>query len=108
MDTSNNSDSFYKTTTKIISYYKTTPFVTIDSPVECYKLKVVAGVFIIAFVSSVYLNSSIIWIFLKTKKLNVSINFFLFSLIVYNLIGTILEFPIVIMNNFNCRYEFLS
>ena len=77
-----------------------------DSPIECLKLKLVAFVFILVFISSAYLNSSILWVFLKTKKLNVSINLFLFFLILYNLIGTLLEFPLVITNHFNCGYRF--
>ena len=72
--------------------------------IQCEKLKLLGSIFIVVFLLSVYLNGSVLLIFLRSKNLTISINLFLFVLISFNLTGTLLEFPLVIANHFNCRY----
>lgn len=73
------------------------------SPVECYKLNIIACYCIILLVLSVTFNSTLLLIFYRYKKLRTSLNMFIMSITFLNLIGSLSEFSFVIPSNFFCR-----
>ena len=75
-----------------------------QSPIECYKLKIVAGLLVPLFLLGVAFNSILILVFIRNRSLITPLNLFIIALVVLNLVGCLFEFPIVIISNFNCRY----
>ena len=74
-----------------------------ESPIECYKLRIVSINCIVLFLLSVIFNSFLLIIFLTKKQLQKSSNIFIFTLTLFNLIGSITEFPFVIVSNLYCK-----
>jgi hypothetical protein len=74
------------------------------SPVECYKLTIIGIFLTITFVSSVAINGFLLWLFYWNKGLRTPINHFIVIITVLNFVGAFLEFPLVIISNFECGY----
>jgi hypothetical protein len=74
------------------------------SPVTCWKLNIISFVFVLLFTSSFFINSILLWIFLKEKQLRTPLNSFVITFTVLSLVGSIIQGPIVIASNFFCRY----
>ncbi len=73
---------------------------------RCFKLKLLAIAFLLVFIFSIIFNTLLLGMFSKHKCLRVSCNKFVIYLTVVNLIGTLCEFPYVIISNFYCRWLF--
>ena len=73
------------------------------SPIECYKLNIIAVYCIALFFASVITNCIQLKYFYANKKLRLPYDIFTITLSIINLIGTILELPFVILSNFYCR-----
>lgn len=81
-----------------------TKITTENNPlIECYKLNLVAIYCLIIFILSLILNSILLVIFYMYKEFRNTLNNFMITLITINLIGSILEFPLIILSNFYCR-----
>ncbi|CAF0955798.1 unnamed protein product [Brachionus calyciflorus] len=91
---------YNNTTSRFIDKY------SLESPVECYKLKIVGVYCIILFVFSTFFNGALLWAFIKNKSLRTSINIFIIALAVFNLFGTLVELPFIILSNLNCKWIF--
>ena len=80
------------------------------SPIDCHKLKPIAYAFIAMLASSVFFNVTLLWIFIKmrpkSRRSAAHLAFgpmLMFVLTMLNLIGTLVEFPLVIVNSYSCR-----
>ncbi|RNA19352.1 melanopsin [Brachionus plicatilis] len=78
----------------------------VKSPVECYKLRIIAVYCLIIFFLSLTANSVLLWILIYFKELRNSMNAFMLALSVCNLIGSLIELPMVVISNFNCKWVF--
>ena len=76
------------------------------SPVECYKLHIIGVYCSILLLLSLIYNSSLILVFMKHRELRTTLNMFVLTMTILNLIGSILEFSFVIPSNFACRWVF--
>ena len=72
-------------------------------PLLCYKLQALGFLCILLFIACIVFNTFLLWVFFKNKKLQSSFNMFIVALSILNLIGSILEFPFIIISNFSCR-----
>ncbi|CAF1044098.1 unnamed protein product [Brachionus calyciflorus] len=79
---------------------------SLESPVECYKLTIVGVYCIILFVFSTFFNIVLLWTFIKNKSLRISINLFIIALAIFNLCGTLIELPFIILSNLYCKWIF--
>ena len=75
-----------------------------NSPIECYKLNLIAVYCIILLILSVFFNALLLLIFARYRELRISLNMFIIALTVLNLIGTITELSLVIPSNIKCRF----
>ncbi len=91
MDFSNQTDRFNK-----------------ESPIPCYKLKIISGYCVIVFILCLVFNSLLLRVFLLYKYLRTSINHIIIVLTLVNLLGSIIEMSFVILSNYNCRLIFYS
>ncbi len=73
-----------------------------DPTVSCFVLSIIGVYVALLFFLGIILNVLNLWLFLKAKLFN-PINLFMTTLIVLNLIGTVLELPLVIHSAFKCR-----
>ena len=78
-------------------------FYGVSSPVECFKLNLIAIYCIVIFVLSLVFNSLLIIVFYIYKDLTSPLNPFIITLTIFNLAGTLIEFPFVIASNFYCK-----
>ena len=78
------------------------PF-SVKSPVECSKLQIVGYSSIMLFVLSFFSNFLLLWSFVRNKKQRSKMNTFVVALTFINLIGTVIEWPVVITNHLNCK-----
>ncbi len=74
-----------------------------QSPIECFKLKIVSLYFVIVLISSFLFNVALLIIFWRFKYTYKENNMFMISLTILNTFGCISELPFVIVSNFNCR-----
>ena len=74
------------------------------SPIQCEKLNYLAYFFIILLIFSVFLNTFLLYIFYKCPKLHAPTNFYMITITLFNLIGTIIVFPFQIISNLNCKW----
>ena len=85
----------------------TVPLVTdpynVDSPVECYKLKLMGFYCLVLFILCLFFNSVLLRVFYVNKSLRTSFNILFVALIVLNLAGTLFQLPFVIVSNLNCK-----
>ena len=77
-----------------------------DVPVECYKLKPIAIYLILLFIVSIVSNSTLSWIVIKYKETMSPINTLMLPLAVMNIIGTLIELPLVFISSVSCKYYF--
>ena len=63
-----------------------------QSPVDCFKLNVIALYCMIILVISIKFNSLLLTVFMKYKSLRTNINMFIIVLTLLNLVVSILEF----------------
>ena len=75
-----------------------------ESPIQCYKLKLIGSIQVVIFVTSLILNVFLLKKFMMIKKLRKPVNTFVIALTVLNIIGSVGELPVILMNNFSCRY----
>ncbi len=87
----------FNTSSYEIEYFK-------ESPIECYKLKLISGYLLLLFFLGVAFNTILIFVFMRNRSLITPLNLIIITMIVFNLIGGLFEFPVVILSNFNCRY----
>nr|QVK45897.1 G protein-coupled receptor [Proales similis] len=78
----------------------------ISSPVDCRVLKSLGLYTAIVFAASLVLNTTLLLIFYHHRSLCSSLNKFVISLTLFNLIGSILEYPPIIWSNFSCGWPF--
>ena len=78
----------------------------INSPIECYKLNIIAVYCCILFITSILVNSKLLYVFYTTKNLRTSLNRFVIVLTGLDLIGSLIELPFVIISNFSCGWIF--
>ena len=74
----------------------------VESSVNCFALKMVAHFLVIILFLSVLFNSTIILVYIRYKQLITPFNVLILAIIILNLIGSILELPLVILTNFSC------
>lgn len=70
---------------------------------ECQRLTIMGVINTIVFVGSLVFNSSLLWLFLSHKDLQNALNIFIMVLTFFNLTGSVLEYPFVILSQFHCR-----
>ena len=78
-------------------------FYSRDSPVECWKLNIIAYIYVIMLALSVIFNSSLLMVFARSKELIQSLNVYIFVITVLNLFGSITQFSVVIPANLHCK-----
>lgn len=78
----------------------------ITSPIECYKLKIIALYCLILLILSLIFNSLLILVFMRYRKLLTTLNMFILTLTILNLIASIIEFSFVIPSNYSCKWIF--
>jgi hypothetical protein len=76
----------------------------LDSPVECYKLRLIALYCIFIFVLSLLTNAILLRIFYLRKKTRSSLEISMIALTMFNFFGTLVELPFVITSNLYCKY----
>ena len=74
-----------------------------QSPIECYKLKIVSFYFVFVLALSFLFNLGLLITFWKGKSSYIENNTFMVSLTVLNTFGCVLQLPFVILSNSNCR-----
>lgn len=74
------------------------------SPIDCFKLKFLSAYAVLAMILSIFLNFPLVWILFPKKEINTPFNRLQFYLSLINLMGSLIEFPIVIITNYQCRY----
>ena len=79
-----------------------------ESPIECYKLNIIAVYCIILFLTCIIYNLLLLLIFYKHKKLRTNLNIFIIALTILNLFGAVSQFIFVIPSNLYCRSEFID
>ena len=78
-----------------------------ESPIECYKLQVIALYFILLLVLSLISNSLLLAVFARYRCLRTNLNLLVMTLTALNLFTSIVEFSFVIPSNFQCRFIIL-
>lgn len=76
------------------------------SPVECYKLNIIAYIYVIMLVLSLLFNSGLLIVFARYKDLIQSLNVYIFVITALNLFGSVTQFPVVIAANLHCHWMF--
>ena len=73
------------------------------SPIECYKLQLIGVYCILMLMLAVCFNSLLLLVFVRYKSLRTMMNMFVLTNTLLNLVGSILEFSLVIPSNFACK-----
>ena len=71
--------------------------------VECNKLNLISLYLIFMFTLSLFLNILLLIKFFNNKHLLTNINILIITLTIFNLVGTLLEFPLIIINSIFCK-----
>ena len=74
-----------------------------DSPISCDKLFAIAIFFATFFIVSLAQSIFILFVYYKSKKLRSHYDYLIITLTVSNLIGILIDYPIVIASKFKCR-----
>lgn len=74
-----------------------------SSPIDGSILNIIGFYLILCFILCVVLNSILLLIFIRYKELRIPLNFFIITISICNLFGS-LQFPFVIDSNFNHKY----
>ena len=75
------------------------------SPIDCRVLKVTALVCAVLFGVSLAANSFVIAAIALDKKMHTSFNILITTITIFQLAGSILEFPLIIASYFNCGFQ---
>ena len=70
---------------------------------QCASLVLFGILNIFIFAGSLIFNSALLWIFICHKDLKNSLNIFVMVLTFFNLVGTILEYPFIILSQLYCK-----
>jgi len=89
-----------------LTYNETASIFDRESPIECYKLNMIAVYCIILFLACIGYNLLLLLIFYKHKKLRTKLNIFIIALTILNLFGALTQFIFVIPSNLYCRWIF--
>lgn len=81
-------------------------FVYKEALIECHKLIPIGAYTIILFVVGIIANPYLIFIILTNKELLNPLNLLKISTAILNLIGVLLELPMVSVSAFMCRFPF--
>jgi len=73
-----------------------------ESLINCFVLKIVAIYLGIILFLSILFNSVIILVYIRFKHLITPYNVIILSIIILNLIGSLVELPIIIVTNYSC------
>lgn len=73
--------------------------------VECYKLRIIGVYCCLLFIASTISNSLLLWAFVRYKELRTPLNIFIIALVFFNLFGTIVELPFIVVSNLSCKYD---
>jgi hypothetical protein len=76
---------------------------SLESPTECYKLRILGLFCVLLFLASTLVNSMLLHVFIKNKNLRTSFNILIIALNILNLTGTILQLPFIIISNLSCK-----
>ncbi len=79
---------------------------SLESPTECYKLRILGLICIILFISSLTFNSLLLNVFIKNKHLRTPNYASVIALTILNLIGTLTQLPFIIISNLSCKWIF--
>ena len=71
--------------------------------IECNQINVITIVLCIIFCSSLWLNALLLRKLYTNKLRQTNVNKLIIVLTLFNLTGTILEFPLVIINSYYCK-----
>ena len=74
-----------------------------DSPTECYKLRIVGVLTTLLFIFSTIFNGILLYAFIKHKQLRTSLNIYIIGITVLNLVSTIIELPFIMVSNLYCK-----
>jgi hypothetical protein len=75
-----------------------------EPPVDCYTLNYIGVYCIVLFVISFISNTTLLILIIKFSKELLKNNLLMMWLIILNLIGTLIEFPLVAISAFKCKY----
>ena len=75
-----------------------------ESPVECYKLNMVAGILTLFFVLSFIQNIMLLYSFYRNRRKLSPVDALIIYLICVNFFGVLVEFPIGIITNLSCKW----
>lgn len=82
------------------------PFGGVQSPIDCWKLQVIATLLVLMCFFSVFINSLVVFTFYVSPELRTPGNMFVIAMTFINLLGSLSEFSYVIVSNYSCRYKF--
>lgn len=77
---------------------------SVRSPVECHTLKYLAYYCMLLLLVSLVSNVSLIVLYMQNKRLRNPLNSFIIAIITLNLVGSLIELPIVTLSNYNCQW----
>ena len=80
-----------------------TSIVGLTTSIQCNFLKFIGAYTIILLFSGTILNVFTLWLFRKSKMIT-PMNCFMITLIILNLVATIIETPYIIYISINCRF----
>ena len=75
-----------------------------EPPVDCYTLYYIGVYCIVLFVISFISNTTLLILIIKFSKELLKNNLLMMWLIILNLIGTLIELPLVAISAFKCKY----
>lgn len=71
---------------------------------ECQTLKIICVFMVVFLTLSFFLNSFVCWIVYMNRELKKPVYYILACICLTNLLASITELPLLILNLFNCRY----
>lgn len=77
----------------------------VEPTVACFKLRLIGVYCLILFIVSAIFNSALLFAFIKHKSLRTSLNMFIMALTAFNLFGTLVELPFIVISNLYCKYK---
>ena len=76
------------------------------SPINCRKLNMIGYLFSLLFTISLFQNIFILLKFWMNKKLRSSHHILIITLTIFNFIGTLTHYPVIITSKFKCKWVF--
>lgn len=78
----------------------------VQSPIDCWKLNIIATLVVVFLFLSVSANSTLLFTFWQNKELRTPLNLFIIAMTAVNLGGSLSEFTYIIVSNYSCRWMF--